>query len=117
MLQKVKGFGNKFLANIREVDAIVHVVRAFDDENVMREQGREDAIVIQSQILIPLTYELILADLRASTSVMPVLKKWPVLKKTRILSAEFTVLEKIKPVLEDGKSTVPYHLLMKNKRL
>lgn len=33
------------MANIREVDAIVHVVRAFDDENVMREQGREDAFV------------------------------------------------------------------------
>ena len=39
---KGEGLGNKFLANIREVDAIVHVVRAFDDENVMREQGRED---------------------------------------------------------------------------
>ena len=38
---KGEGLGNKFLANIREVDAIVHVVRAFDDENVMREQGRE----------------------------------------------------------------------------
>ena len=33
---KGEGLGNKFLANIREVDAIVHVVRAFDDENVMR---------------------------------------------------------------------------------
>ena len=42
---KGEGLGNKFLANIREVDAIVHVVRAFDDENVMREQGREDAFV------------------------------------------------------------------------
>ena len=38
-------YKRQFLANIREVDAIVHVVRAFDDENVMREQGREDAFV------------------------------------------------------------------------
>ena len=42
---KGEGLGNKFLSNIREVDAIVHVVRAFDDENVMREQGREDVFV------------------------------------------------------------------------
>ena len=55
VLQKV-GLENKFLANIREVDAIVHACPgAFDDENVMREQGREDAFVDQSQILIPLT--------------------------------------------------------------
>jgi len=69
---KGEGLGNKFLANIREVDAIVHVVRAFDDENVMREQGREDAFVDP------------LADIDTI--------------------AEFNVLQKIKPVLEDGKS-------------
>ncbi len=52
---KGEGLGNKFLANIREVDAIVHVVRAFDDENVMREQGVKMPLWIQSLILIPLT--------------------------------------------------------------
>ena len=36
---KGEGLGNKFLANIREVDAIVHVVRCFEDENVLREEG------------------------------------------------------------------------------
>ena len=48
---KGEGLGNKFLANIREVDAIVHVVRAFDDENVMREQGREDAFEVFLRLL------------------------------------------------------------------
>lgn len=36
---KGEGLGNKFLANIREVDAIVHVVRCFEDENILREEG------------------------------------------------------------------------------
>jgi ribosome-binding ATPase YchF (GTP1/OBG family) len=31
--------GNKFLANIREVDAIIHVIRCFEDENVLRDEG------------------------------------------------------------------------------
>ncbi len=35
-----EGLGNKFLANIREVDAIIHVVRCFEDENVLREEGQ-----------------------------------------------------------------------------
>src|SRR6187401_3015255 len=36
---KGEGLGNQFLGNIRQVDAIVHVVRCFDDENVLREEG------------------------------------------------------------------------------
>ncbi|WP_317235167.1 GTPase [Niabella ginsengisoli] len=36
---KGEGLGNKFLANIREVDAVIHVIRCFEDENVLREEG------------------------------------------------------------------------------
>ena len=36
---KGEGLGNKFLANIREVDAIIHVVSCFEDENILREEG------------------------------------------------------------------------------
>ncbi|WP_204350181.1 GTPase, partial [Klebsiella pneumoniae] len=36
---KGEGLGNKFLGNIREVDAIIHVIRCFEDENVLREEG------------------------------------------------------------------------------
>ncbi len=39
---KGEGLGNKFLANIREVDAIVHVVRCFDDSDVMHVDGQTD---------------------------------------------------------------------------
>jgi GTP-binding protein YchF len=37
---KGEGLGNKFLGNIREVDAIIHVIRCFEDENVLREEGK-----------------------------------------------------------------------------
>ena len=50
---KGEGLGNKFLANIREVDAIVHVVRALMMKMSCGEQGREDAFVDHWQILIP----------------------------------------------------------------
>lgn len=57
--------GNKFLANIREVDAIIHVVRAFDDENVMRENNREDAFIDPMADIETINLELILADLES----------------------------------------------------
>src|ERR1051326_3427273 len=41
---KGEGLGNKFLANIREVDAIVHVIRCFEDENILREEGEINPI-------------------------------------------------------------------------
>src|SRR3712207_4278562 len=39
---KGEGLGNKFLGNIREVDAIIHVIRCFEDENILREEGAID---------------------------------------------------------------------------
>src|ERR1700680_4268602 len=41
---KGEGLGNKFLANIREVDAIIHVVRCFEDENILRDEGAIDPV-------------------------------------------------------------------------
>ena len=86
---KGEGLGNKFLANIREVDAIVHVVRAFNDENVMREQGREDAFVDP------------LADINKRYARVEKIART---QKDKDSVAEFNILQKIKPVLEDGKS-------------
>src|ERR1700752_1206706 len=42
---KGEGLGNKFLGNIREVDAIIHVIRCFEDENVLREEGVINPVV------------------------------------------------------------------------
>lgn len=90
---KGEGLGNKFLANIREVDAIVHVVRAFDDENVMREQGREDAFVDPIADIDTINLELILADLESINKRYARVEKWPVRKKTRILSQNLQFLK------------------------
>ena len=58
---KGEGLGNKFLANIKEVDAILHIVRCFDDSNITHTEGRIDPI---SDIEI-IELELILADLES----------------------------------------------------
>ena len=99
-----EGLGNKFLANIREVDAIVHVVRAFDDENVMRESNREDAFVDPMADIETINLELILADLESVNKRYARVEKIARTAKDKEAVAEFNVLAKIKPVLEDGKS-------------
>ena len=96
---KGEGLGNKFLANIREVDAIVHVVRAFDDENVMREQGREDAFVDPLADIDTINLELILADLESVNKRYARVEKMARTQKDKESVAEFNVLQKIKPVL------------------
>ncbi len=80
------------MANIREVDAIVHVVRAFDDENVMREQGREDAFVDPIADIDTINLELILADLE-SINKRYACRKMARTQKTRILSQNLQSLK------------------------
>lgn len=94
---KGEGLGNKFLANIRETDAIGHVVRCFDDENIVHVAGKvnpaEDIDVINT--------ELALADLdTAEKAILRVGKK----AKGGDSEAkyELKVLEKIKPHLDEG---------------
>ncbi|PCR99170.1 redox-regulated ATPase YchF [Lactococcus fujiensis] len=99
-----EGLGNKFLANIREVDAIIHVVRAFDDENVMREAGRESNFVDPMDDIDTINLELILADLESVNKRYTRVEKVARTVKDKDAIAEFNVLKKIKPVLEDGKS-------------
>ena len=101
---KGEGLGNKFLANIREVDAIVHVVRAFNDENVMREQGRESDFVDPIADIETINLELILADLESINKRYARVEKIARTQKDKDSVAEFNILQKIKPVLEDGKS-------------
>ncbi|MEM9227952.1 MAG: GTPase, partial [Verrucomicrobiota bacterium] len=63
---KGEGLGNKFLANIREVDAIVHVVRCFEDDDVIHNMGKVDPV----RDIEIINTELILADLE-SAEVLP----------------------------------------------
>ena len=86
------------------VDAIVHVVRAFDDENVMREQGRESDFVDPMADIETINLELILADLESINKRYARVEKVARTQKDKDSVAEFQVLQKIKPVLENGLS-------------
>lgn len=101
---KGEGLGNKFLANIREVDAIIHVVRAFEDENVMREQNRESDFVDPLADIDTINLELILADLESINKRYARVEKIARKQKDKDAVLELKVLDKIKPTLEAGKS-------------
>jgi hypothetical protein len=95
---KGEGLGNKFLANIREVDAIIHVIRCFEDENVLREEGAINPVSDKEII----DTELQLKDL---DSVERKIQKTE--KQARIdprLKAELEILIRCKEHLEKGKS-------------
>ena len=96
---KGEGLGNKFLANIREVDAIIHVVRCFEDENVLREEGAIDPVSDKEII----ETELQLKDL---DSVDRKLSRAEKLIKTGDAKTknEYEVLARCKKHLEEGKS-------------
>lgn len=95
---KGEGLGNKFLANIREVDAICHVVRCFDDENITHVAGN----VSPSDDIETINLELALADLESVDKRYERVKKQARSKEKEAVEM-LAVLEKIKPVLEAGK--------------
>jgi hypothetical protein len=95
---KGEGLGNKFLANIREVSAIIHVIRCFEDENVLREEGAIHPIADKEII----ETELQLKDL---DSVDKKIQRCEKMAKTDPKAkAELEVLQKCKNHLEQGKS-------------
>ncbi|ANZ60172.1 redox-regulated ATPase YchF [Secundilactobacillus paracollinoides] len=95
---KGEGLGNKFLENIRQVDAIVHVVRAFDDDNITHVAGKIDPI----DDIETINLELGLADLDAVDKRLAKVQR-AAKGNDKEAKAELAVLEKIKPVLEAGK--------------
>ncbi|MGX7327960.1 redox-regulated ATPase YchF [uncultured Enterococcus sp.] len=96
---KGEGLGNQFLSHIRQVDAICHVVRCFDDDNITHVEGRVNPL----EDIDTINLELVLADLDSVTKrharVAKIAKT-----KDKDAVAELAVLEKIKPVLEEGIS-------------
>ena len=96
---KGEGLGNKFLANIREVDAIIHVIRCFEDENILRDEGPINPISDKEII----ETELQLKDL---DSVERKLSRMEKMLKTgdAKLKLEYDVLLKCKDQLNKGKS-------------
>ena len=96
---KGEGLGNKFLENIRRVDAIVHVVRAFDDDNITHVTGK----VAPLDDIETINLELSLADLESVNKRLAKVEKDAKSRDKDIL-AELAVLQKIQPVLEEGGS-------------
>lgn len=95
---KGEGLGNKFLANIREVDAIIHVIRCFEDENVLREEGAINPVGDKEIIDI----ELQLKDLESIEKKIQRVEKQS--RTDAKLKAEYDVLISCKQHLEKGKS-------------
>ena len=95
---KGEGLGNKFLANIREVDAIIHVIRCFEDENVLREEGAINPVSDKEII----DTELQLKDLDSVEKQIQ--KKDKQAKTDPKAKPELEVLLRCKAHLEQGKS-------------
>lgn len=92
-----EGLGNKFLSHIREVDAIVHVVRCFDDENITHVDGSVSPLRDMETINL----ELIFADMEAIDRRLP--KAISMQKADKKYAVDVERLEKMKAWLEDGK--------------
>jgi len=93
---KGEGLGNKFLSHIREVDAIVHVVRCFEDENITHVDGSIDPI----RDIETINLELIFSDVEMIERRIDRTKK--AMKGDKSLASELALLEKVKETLENG---------------
>ncbi len=94
---KGEGLGNQFLSNIREVDAIVHVVRCFEDDNIVHVDGAVDPL----RDIETINLELIFYDLEILERRIAKTSKGARMDKA--LAKELSLLEKVKVHLEDGK--------------
>lgn len=93
---KGEGLGNKFLSHIREVDAIAHVVRCFEDSNIVHVDGNIDPI----RDVDTINLELIFADIETVQKRLE--KATKMLKADKKYQMEIDLLEKIKQNLENG---------------
>ncbi|MEW6495432.1 MAG: redox-regulated ATPase YchF [Cyanobacteriota bacterium] len=94
---KGEGLGNQFLANIREVDAIVHVVRCFDDPDIIHVSGSVDP----GRDIEVINLELALADLFQVERRMDRTRKQA--RSSKDAQAEMGILEKLSTALNEGK--------------
>ena len=107
---KGEGLGNKFLANIREVDAIIHVIRCFEDDNILRDEGPINPVGDKEII----ETELQLKDLE---SVDKKLQRTEKLAKTDPKAkAELEILIQCKEHLEKGKNIITLGLSKEEKQ-
>lgn len=94
---KGEGLGNKFLSHIREVDALIHVIRCFDDSNIVHVDGS----VNPERDIETIETELMLADLDSVEKRLPKLEKDA--KKDAKLEPQVDLMRKVHSLLSDGK--------------
>ena len=106
---KGEGLGNKFLANIREVDAIIHVIRCFEDENILREEGAINPVSDKEII----ETELQLKDLESVEKKFQRTEK--IAKTDAKAKAELDIISRCKEHLEKGKNIITLGLSKEEK--
>ncbi|NEW83539.1 MAG: redox-regulated ATPase YchF [Mariniphaga sp.] len=97
---KGEGLGNQFLANIREVDAIIHVVRCFENDNIIHVDGSIDPVRDKEVVDI----ELQLKDLETVESRISKLQKQAKVGNDKVAQRTVAIAERLKAVLLTGKS-------------
>ena len=105
-----EGLGNKFLTHIREVDAIVQVVRCFEDEDIHHVTGSVDPV----RDIEVINTELVLADLEAVKKRLEKVAK-DAKRGDKVALAEEAVLKKFEPVLNEGKLALSVKLTPEEK--
>ena len=99
---KGEGLGNQFLSNIREVDAIVHVVRCFEDTNIVHVDGSIDPL----RDIETINLELIFSDMEILERRISKVEKAARMDKS--MGKELELLKKVKALLEEGKLASAY---------
>ncbi|MDD6173977.1 MAG: redox-regulated ATPase YchF [Elusimicrobiaceae bacterium] len=108
---KGEGLGNKFLANIREVDAIIHVVRLFEDENITHVSGSVDPL----RDIEIIETELMLADLESVEKMLPKAES-NAKSGSKEAKARLEVLKKLQKALSEGKPASSVELEEEEKK-
>ena len=103
---KGEGLGNQFLSNIREVDAIIHVVRCFDDTNVIHVDGSVDPM----RYIETINLELIFSDIEILERKIAKTTKGA--RMDKVLAKELDLLNRLKSHLEEGNLAKSFEVLI-----
>ncbi len=106
---KGEGLGNKFLGNIREVDAIIHVIRCFEDENILREEGAINPVSDKEIIETELQFK----DLESVEKKMKKTEKQA--KSDPKIKVEYDILTRVLNHLLQGKNVLSLGLTKEEK--
>lgn len=107
---KGEGLGNQFLANIREVDAIVHVVRCFEDSNIVHVDGSIDPL----RDIETINLELVFSDIEILER--RIAKAVKVARNDKTVAKELAMMERLKEYLEEGNLPADSRRMMKTSR-